>query len=265
MEELDVIATFIGKYGSLSKTDVEIYLAILKNGNSMSASDIMAFTNKGKNTVYPSLKKLRRAGFIDRGMTTGKRKSSPRIIRVVTPSIIMKQFIELGKKEEKAFRKAMDNIDMGIEENSTANASYLEADGGLWTNISKDISVKSVQKKIEGAKHKICLLGRDCDWSGHVLQELKDASKRGVDVRIIGNFNCQKSKDVFKGFINAGFSEPTNTKLDFVPFCIIDDEYLILAYEIKPDNHVCLNVENIYWIRKFKSLFENIEKWEGKS
>ena len=264
-DDVDTITSFARRYGGLNKSDIQIYLAMLKTGTNLDAKTVIGITHKARNTVHLSLKRLLQAGLISEHVTTGKRRSLPKLYFAVNPSVAMKQYMDKSKKDFEKFRTAIDTIEIGIEHGPDLDTSYMGTDGGLWLNISRDVSIEQVRKDIAGAKRKIYVFGRDCSWRVHILEELKNASERGIEVKIIGDFNDKAGKKIQKEFSEAGLVNLTSTKLNFLPFCLIDDERLILVYEAvaKGDKHICLNVENGYWIERFKNLFEKVEKGGG--
>ena len=116
-------------------------------------------------------------------------------------------------------------------------------------------------KKIQSAKERVAIAGRDCSWLDHpsVRDALRNVAKQNVKVVIKasnpGRSTMTAAKDIGAKLKRTGVPPPA--------FCLIDNSMLLLPYRVQhPDSiqpeYELFTTTSSYLIEGFTKLFENL-------
>ena len=116
-------------------------------------------------------------------------------------------------------------------------------------------------KKLQSAKERIAIAGRDCSWMDHpaVIELLKQATKRDVSVTI----KASDPKKMIRATVKLIGARLHRTGVPPPAFCLIDNTMLLLPYRVQHSDTIqpeyeLFTITSSYLIDEFTRLFENL-------
>lgn len=257
VNEKEELRSFIIDQGNLNETDADIYLYLLYNPPS-TTKDIMNNIGKTNSPVHNSLKKLEQMGFIDRHITEGRRKQGGILYKPNDPEITLKRYITDHEVSIKKIKIAIDHYHEKneVEQGKSINEINNEDNHGLWMKKSKRVAMLDIRDRISKSNKSILLFGNDCTWLSDILQEIRDAAKRNIEIKVVGKFNTEEGREAETTLKELKLSSLVKTKIKFLPFFLIDGKILYVIYRNKI-NYFPLCITNDYWVERFKNIFKN--------
>jgi len=177
--DVNQVKSMLKSFG-LTEYEVKAYLTLLRLGIS-TAEKLSEIGNIPLPRVYDTMEELQRKGFILVG------KSRPKKFKPISPEKSLNNLIKIKKKE---FELKISDLkkDGKIAVKSLLKIRPLETKKEKWTIWSTE-KRKNIQRILDEqeklAKKEILIFAGDMSWLPERINNIKEAIKRGVKIRII--------------------------------------------------------------------------------
>jgi len=252
---MEKIEKFFVSKSLMDTNDAKVYMELWTNGQ-QTTRQLERNLILPSSTLQNAKKRLLSKGFIEETPGEGNKRSTPQIFRATSPTDIIDTYLS----DAKEIQSLIDELgaDLEVERPKKEQRRQL-SNNWLFIRHEEHVSLKTISKKLENAKKSIMIYGTDCDFIGRVFDILVKKQRNGIRVEIIGTFEGERGERS-KKLLEKHKINHSITKLKFMPFCIIDENDLMVGIEPIRGKHSCMFIDNEYAIERYCSLFKGLKE-----
>ncbi len=251
LELYEKIQSYLISTGLDSK-DAKIYVLALNKGTITSRDVSNEFSEIRQNTAITHLKRLAQRGFLEySSKETTNRKPYSIDFKVINPRIALKEQLEKAKELPTLLNR--------YDEHWEFLGENLIHEPDIWSSKNERVGIKIGASIISGSKEEIKIYSHDCSWCRFIdiQTALEDAYSNGVSITVIAQDFNKLLLEALKEIDISLFS----CEGDYgAPFCIIDNDWLILPLQngTISKQFSMVRTNDKYLINNFLKLFETV-------